>query len=350
MFIREEPTTTLADISDRLDTRLQTMAVNTADISIDPDAAEIRLSDGISVPVTADSLTALGGFIQVPTPFQNRLLADSSTDLLVTIYNELLRRSHSNVHVRYGDSGIVSVRNPDAKTIEPRRIIEVAANVISPEAPVLVFDNTPDNFALDVIVPAGFDRGVGGDRNIEFLGRSGEPQVGDISHAGLRFTQDVKHNLAPQVQPLVYRLVCTNGMEIEDKALAIDARGNTVEELLLHLEAAAQRAFDRVERDIEHFYAMRFDRVQNPDRLVARLAHENGISDRMLVALIDAVPGMNPANGEYISEFDVVNLFTNMANNPAIRRAGARRQLQRVGGSIAIDHAQRCGTCQSKLH
>jgi hypothetical protein len=48
--------------------------------------------------------------------------------------------------------------------------------------------------------------------------------------------------------------------------------------------------------------------------------------------------------------FDVVNLMTNQANNPSIDvRSSTRRNLQRAGGNIVTDHAERCGTCHSRL-
>ena len=290
--------------------------------------------------MTEESLTAIGGFIQVPTPFQKRLSEMGNGDLLANLFNELLHRTPSTVHARIGESGIVTVRSPNAKAIEPQRIIDIASSVMSPRSLVLDFENTPDSFGLDVIIPDNFDRGVGGDL-----------KVGDISRAGLRFGQNVKNNLAPKVDPLIYRLICTNGMEIPDETLRVESRGNTVDEVLQELEFAARRAFERVERDMEHFYAMRDERVEHPERVIARIAQEHGLSDRLRIALIDAVPSMELAAGEdgEASMFDLVNLITNMANNPAVTRQGTRRSLQSLGGTISSQHTERCRSCASKL-
>jgi hypothetical protein len=48
--------------------------------------------------------------------------------------------------------------------------------------------------------------------------------------------------------------------------------------------------------------------------------------------------------------FDLLNHMTNEANDPAIRRqVGVRRSLERAGGGLIHEHAQRCPSCQTKL-
>ena len=124
-------------------------------------------------------------------------------------------------------------------------------------------------------------------------GFGGDPAVNDITHGGLRWLHDSsKANLAPAVQPYFYRLICTNGMEMFDPLLKIDARGGTVDSMLEALEVSARRAFERVERDITHFYALRELKVENPERTLRRMALEGGLSERLSRSLLDAVPSM----------------------------------------------------------
>jgi hypothetical protein len=137
-------------------------------------------------------------------------------------------------------------------------------------------------------------------------------------------------------------------MEIPDNGLKIDARGNSVEEVLLELEAAAERAMSRVERDLEHFYAMREERVANPERAIARMAAEHGLSDRLRISLVDSLPSIVGESGE-VTMFDLVNLATNLANDPSLPNWGTRRNLQRFGGQTVTTHVERCNTCSSKL-
>ena len=49
--------------------------------------------------------------------------------------------------------------------------------------------------------------------------------------------------------------------------------------------------------------------------------------------------------------YEVVNLVTNEANNPALRnRTNIRQQLERAGGDVAIDPANRCDKWESRLN
>lgn len=173
--------------------------------------------------------------------------------------------------------------------------------------------------------------------------------MGDLTRGGIRVGMDSKHNLAPWVQPYQYRLACTNGMETMDAGLRVDARGSSVEEVLAEFEAAADRAFRRVEDEIAAFYEMRNQRVANPERTLIRMAQERGLPDRTVVTLAERVPSMIGEDGS-ASMFDLVNLLTNQANDPRIRnRAGARRTLEQVGGSFVTEHKERCSHCQHAL-
>lgn len=343
MFLRDIPTETLTDLKDKLDTRSLQTAINATDINIDHVGREIRLGQVASVPMTNESLSYVGEFLGVPAPW----IKKEDNDIVATVLNMKAQRSHHPIVVRYlADEAIMSIREPGAKVIEPRQLIDVAAHVLTPDAQVIDFINSTRQFGLDVVVHDGSDRGIGGDI------AGGGPQnrkVGDLTKGGLRFGQDVHQNLAPWVQPYTYRLACTNGMEIPDNGLKIDARGNTVEEVLLELEAAAERAMSRVERDIEHFYAMREEKVANPERALARMAAEHGLSDRLRVSLIDGLPGIIEEGAGDLSMFDLVNLTTNLANDPSISNWGTRRNLQRFGGQTVTTHVERCNTCASKL-
>lgn len=342
MYLRDAPTLTLADVHEQVESDptvvVQALA---SEVQVDLDANEIRLSADIVLPANADGKKALGAFVDVPHQFLLRQDADVQQFILSTL---LGRKGAAGAFVYNPDGGLREVRDPATRVIPVQRLIEVAERVITPEAPVIDFWSTADEFRLDVSVPAGFDRGWGGDR-----------QVNDLAGAGVRLFQDRKHNLAPQVSPFSYRLICTNGMVTSDEGLKVDARGQSVEEVLAELELAADRAFRRAESDLAAFYSLRSERVANPERTLLRLGTEAGLPVRTITRLQERVPIMiqdNVANGgdETVSMFDLVNLITNQANDESIRgRSGARATLEAVGGNIVTEHADRCNACQSRL-
>jgi hypothetical protein len=151
------------------------------------------------------------------------------------------------------------------------------------------------------------------------------------------------------VEKYTYRLFCTNGMSMPDATLKIDARGETVEDVINQLEEMAQRAFGEVEGDIAAFYDLRNVAVDNPEREIRRIVREAKLPDRTLREMIDRVESDDLPDDP--SMFDIINVVTNMANNPLIRnKTGARRALETVGGNIVVDHAARCGHCRSRLN
>jgi hypothetical protein len=341
MHLRDLQGTTLGDIANQVGTGPTdlTVEVNNNQIHVDLDGGMIELApegkSAITLPATLDSLMALGNWLEVPTKFLRRLDPDMQQYTIQT----LLNRQSAQSNVVYDETrGIRQILEPRQKLINPATLVEAVTRVIDPSAPVSDFWSNPSEFRLDVMAPEGFHRGIGGD-----------PQVGDITRGGIRVFRDVAHNLAPSVAKWMFRLHCTNGMEIEDPSLKVEARGGTVEEVLEEFEEMAERAFTEVERDIAAFYELRTTKVENPERTLVRIGDEQGLSPRTVVSLVEEVPTITGADGAG-TMFDIVNLITNRANDPHLRRrSGVRRRLEQVGGQIVSEHVERCSHCQSQL-
>ena len=332
MIIREAPEGTLKDVRESLEAvKVKTLTTKNDEIGLDLTGDRVfRLSEKVSVPATHEGVKAFGAWLDVPTKFLERIEADMQQYVLTN----LLQRAGGEAHVIYTSDGIQMVRDPGLKLIPPVKLVEVAERVIDPVAPVRDFWVNGEEFRLDVFVPEDFDRGIGGDR-----------KVGDLTRGGIRIFQNVKNNLAPTVSEFLYRLVCTNGMEVVDERLKVDARGASVEEVLAEFEIMADRAFRRVEGTIESFYEMRDQPLDNPERTIFRIADEQGLPNRTATNLAQTAPTM----GDDPTMFDLVNLITNQANDPALR-AGVARNLQRTGGRVVMNHADRCSHCQAKLN
>ena len=343
LYLRDLPGTTLADLRDSIETDPTVVAqVSNGEVRLDltSETPTVGLGQGIELPATTETVQALGSWLDVPSAFLMRQDADLQQHLLSTL---LQRQQGTGAFVYTPTGGIHEVRQPGQRVIPVRSLVDIATRVISPEARIVESRSNADEFRLDVVVPENFDRGIGGD-----------PAVGDLSAGGIRIGQDRKHNLAPWVQPYQFRLICTNGMSTSDDGLKVDARGSSVEEVLAEFEAAADRAFRRVEQDMAAFYSLRQERVDNAERELLRLGQEAGLPVRTITRLQERVPLLlqenQDAGQDFVSRFDLVNLITNPANDPRLRnRAGARQGLEEVGGTIVSEHTTRCNACSSRL-
>lgn len=343
MFYRPDTGLTVADLKTRLRERhgnSDTRVIGKDRVNFDftrQDFPVFRV-DNQEVPVTDKGLEAFGSYLSIPSAFLKRLTKSVDLDLQERLLNDLFDRTAGDqVKIETDPQrGVQMVAEPGKFTVQPHRLAEIAARVTTDEATVARLVDESGEFSFDVYVPENFDRGVGGDL-----------AVGDVTAGGIRFGANLKQGLAPWVEEYMFRLRCTNGMGVVDSGLKVDARGQTVDEVLAEVEQMARVAFGRVEQSIQHFYDMRSQRVTNPERAIRTLAVERGLPDRSTMALIDLARGEDLPDEP--SMFDVVNLVTNYANSPAVRNDGGRLLLERAGGAAVADSASRCGHCNQKV-
>lgn len=336
MYLRELDGTTLADLVPALDKRIQIWGGGTHEIECNLEADEPTLRLGQhEVAAHRTGVLALASHCQIPVKFFERLEKDEQQFLL----SSRLQYTGGDLTAEWNEQGIQDVYKAGQTRVQPHKLIEAALETFPEEAPIVDWWCDADDFRVDVIAPMDFDRWIGGD-----------PQVGDLTHGGVRFGQDRKNNLAPWVQPLLYRLRCTNGMEVPDFGLKVEARHASVEEIEALFEAEIKRAVDRLESDIQHFYSLREEKLGNdPTGALRRASLEQKLPLRTVGNLEDLFPAYFDEHGD-ATMFDVVNVMTNLANDPNIGvRSSTRRNLQKAGGGLVHDHAERCSACHSRL-
>lgn len=335
MYLRDLPGTTLRDLREEFDQNRTTFGGtgHQIEVHLDADVPNIRLGS-TEVPATKAGVDALAAHYGIPVPFINKLHPDERQWLLAS---RISYQADGDLTIEHDDRGIAEVYKASQVRVRPHKLLDSVLGVLPDESPIVESWLNSDEMRVDVIVPEGFDRFTGGDR-----------QVGDITRGGVRIGQDRKNNHAPYVQPYLYRLVCTNGMEVPDLGLRVDARHATAEQIEAMFEAEIRRAVDRLESDIQSFYDLRSTEL-GADRTGAlrRAALEQSLPDRLVGRLEDLLPSVE---GENPTMFDAVNLMTNLANDPTLRRGSTTvRQLQQAGGRIVHDHGARCTSCHSRL-
>lgn len=340
MFLREKTKLKVSELGDIIDPLSgEVIVASPSAVSVDfinDRTIRFESGGGIEMPLTDDGVKALSKWLDVPHKFLSR----QDSDLKQHIVTTLIGKASGDTAFEFNEThGLLDARDPGSLVVSPRRYTELVGRVISPDADVVEVHVSPEYIQFEVVAPENFDRGWGGD-----------PEVGDLTVGGIRIGQNRKANSAPFVQPYLYRLVCTNGMETRDDLLKVDARGQTVDELLESLEMRARQAFGRVESEIASFYELRRERVEDPTQTVIRMAGEAGLPDRTVLAIAERLPeSIEDASNPTV--FDLVNAITNTANDPSIRnRPAIRRTMEQAGGQQVTSHIARCGHCRSRLH
>jgi hypothetical protein len=336
LYMRDLPGTTLADLAVELDQQSFVWGGGAHEVEprLDQEVPAMILG-GREIQTTADGVKAFASYFDIPPKFFTRLEKDEQQWLLKSRMEHL----GGELTVRYGATGINEVYKPTIVRVEPQRLVAAALKTFPANSPIVDWWCDTEELQVDVIVPEGYERFIGGDL-VE----------GDLTRGGVRFGQDRKHNTAPWVQPFMYRLYCTNGMEVPDLGLKVDAARASAEEVEAMFEGEIRRAVDRLESDIHAFYDLRNQKLGNdPTGVLRRSALDQNLPNRTVGTLEDLLPSVLGEDNDP-SMFDVVNLMTNQANNPTIGlRSSSRRNLQRAGGGLVFDHAERCATCHSRL-
>lgn len=349
MFLREELGTDINGLS----TLLKEREAGTDEVRAHPHEIEFHLNSAdptIKVldkeyPATDTALQSFGDLLQIPSAFMKRTKDKVKGETLDALMTDLLANTLlKDARVVTRGEFIQDIEEWGRKALQPVQLVDAVGNALGTDARVTRLIDTPGSFGFDVRVPENSDKGVFGSGTAR---ASDGREVDDITAGGVRVGLNIKQGLAPSIEEYLYRLVCTNGMTVADTGLKVDARGQTVDEVLRDVEEMAQIAFGRAERSIEHFYDLKTQRVENVERSLGAIAREQGLPDRSLVAL------MRLAAGEDLPDeptmFDVVNLVTNFANSPQVRNDGGRLLLEGAGGAVVSDHATRCGHCQQKV-
>lgn len=335
-------------------------------VHADAETPVIALGTEREVPITAHGLETLASALQVPAPYFKRMGDWGGPQAQALLLNTTLDYSPGGViRAEYAEAkgqsegGLLDILDPNVDRVRPVQVVEVAEKVLKDiDSPVqrLVHDN--GMFSFDVHVPLSSSEGIYGDpsskievpedlKGYSWITKSvvtKDSRVGDITAAGMRFVLDMKHGRAPSAQPWAMRLACTNGMEMTTDLTKVDGRGLSVDEVLWDLEMKSSEAFARLEREVAAFYEMRNTPVANPERRLRAIANERGIPDRSLMRMLDVAPEVL---GDNSTEFDLVNVITNLANR--MTNDGGRMLLERAGGHLVTEHSVRCHTCNHVL-
>lgn len=308
-------------------------AVSVADIEIDDSAATVTIG-GNAYPLDEIAEKALTKYLDIPYTYVKSCPTTFRARTLQFWRDEY---ADHDVVVETIENNIVNMHSPDVLNVPAFELGQVITRVFDPEDLVnvyrpqgqLQFDVISQRHGIEVLNPDG----------IKF-----RPQVGDITHGGIRLLTHPHADKAPSVVPYLERLVCTNGMCTEEKMGRINIKGNTVEEILAEVEAAANRAMRGIDAALERYAATARQPV--PGTLAA-FAYQLGKEMGLPAGVMDEVMVLINQLPDNATVYDVNQAFTAVANQDVTH--SARVKLQTLGGHLAFEPdkmIRRCTSCE----
>lgn len=239
---------------------------------------------------------------------------------------------HSNVNraIYAIDDKVVALANHRKPYVSYTQVIDVLSQIL-PDAQVKGFEleDNGNKMYMQLTTPSVIT----------------EPAVGDITEAGLGvYFSDVGLR-SPSIEMYANRLMCSNGMIVEQKEGRWGLISNTVDDIIQELEERAREAFGLVEQKLLHPYSALVEQpVEDVKFMVARLANIYKLPASLISELtIQAEKLPQPC-----TMYEIQNLFTALANEVSLN-SQQRHRLQITGGKIALDSEHRCPACASEL-
>jgi len=326
------------ELEDRLAQRdEQRIVVKLGDIEVAPDASSISVGEDQFL-LDEQATAILAKYLKIPVPYLKNCPPDFRATTL-----EFWRDRHAEADTMLevlGDD-LVSVHSPDLLMLPLGDVGQVVTRVFAPDADVRTFlrdesrlhvDVTAEQFAVDVPNP---DR------------VPGRPEVGDITHGGVRLLAYPTQVKPPVVSTYLCRLACTNGMTTDLKAGQIKLKGHTIGEVLREMEIAANEVLGTLDDQLERYTQTATMAVPGtPLAFAYQLGREANLGSRVMDAVMERVNQL-PRDA---SVYDVNQAFTEVANRGV--NYATQLRLQQLGGRLAMDAertVERCNSCEQLL-
>jgi hypothetical protein len=312
------------------------IATSVSEFEINDNATSVELG-GRQYTLDEIAMKAMAKFLDIPYTYLKGCPATFKAETL-KFWRDEYAEVDALVEVVSGD--IVSIHSPEVLNVPLSQIATVIERVFEGDDTIKIF-RPGEQLQFDVI-SRRHQIEVPNPDNVRF-----RPEVGDITHGGVRMLFHPHANKQPSAVPYLERYVCTNGMCSDEKLGRIAIKGNTLPEILNELEAAARVAMAGIDDRLDTYASTaRIPAPGSPLAFALQLARElklpASVMDEVTV-LINQLP--NPA-----SVYDVNQVFTAVANLDVPQ--SARVKLQTLGGSLAFEPRRmiaRCNTCEQLL-
>lgn len=305
---------------------------------VSDDASTIAVRDNDrEFPFDEAAERAVADFLGIPKHY----LAKCPSELKALNVNAWLQsKEDCSAMLSVVGSGIVGVHGPDVKILPPGRVAQAIARVVDADAEVV--NVIRDSHRLHIDIKTSNYVEVPNPERIH-----GRPEVGDITHGGLRVLTCPDEARPPSVQGYFHRLWCTNGATTRLQSGMISLKGHTVDDVLREMEEAAQQVLSGLDNRLDEIARMAEIPVPgNPTSFAHQLGREYRLGPQVMNRVIDRV-NLLPQNA---TVYDVHQSFTEVANRNVPYATMMR--LQELGGDLAFhtEHVvHRCHACERLL-
>lgn len=304
---------------------------------------ELR-EDGLVVPNHSDVIlfdeTAqkqVGKFLKIPPKY----LTSVPRDLQMANVNYWLQKNsevEAMFHIR--DNFLVDVHDADKKFVPMTSLIETVAKAFDAEDEVQSIHSDTEKLHLDIISQAS-------EIVVPGLGTTNRP-ANDITKAGIRLRANSDWELQkPTLESYLLRLVCTNGLTIQEPEYQVRLRGNTVPEILQSMEENAQKLLSNLPERLEAYRNSAEVPVPgNLELFVYNVGRERGLGTRIMDRVMQEIATLPSGPSVY----DVMNVFTFVATQDV--SYANRLRLEGLGGELVTETEtilHRCDTCERPL-
>lgn len=333
----------VADLKDHLaNVRERSLSTTLGEIEIDDEARRVRLSSGEEFQFDEQAERSLAKYLGVSRAY----LAKCPPELKAHNLNFWLqRRGGAAAVVEATDEHWVTIHKPGLLILPLGRVADVVTATLDPNYEIVSLIRNDTRFHLDVAT----DHQVVVPRDERIEDRSVHlPQVGDITHGGIRIVSNPTEVEAPLVQTYLHRLSCTNGLTSPEKESTITLKGRTVDDIIVEMEAACRRVLGDLDQSLADYAALATTFPPgSPVRFAWQLCREYGLTKRLADKVIERV-NILPDDA---TVYDVLQVFTELANSGTVNYE-TMLKLQAVGGDMVFRTEQvlhRCHSCERLL-
>lgn len=297
----------------------------------------LQIEDREPLPINEHAHRQIGDRVGVPAKYYDRMRAEAP-DLLCTNVNRWFHDRPERRMIRTLDGGARAFLSDRYQRIDNVDVAEVVFPIFAEMAQenglqIVSSEITERKLYLKAVAPR----------------IQGEVKVGDVVQAGISISNSEIGQGAFVVQPLIYRLICLNGMTVNDGKLArhhVGARADIGEDTYQLLTDETLRADDRAlmlkARDVVRgaLSTEGFERIL--DRM--KQASENRIqgSPAKAVEALGKTLGLNETEGGNVmrhlieggdlSQWGVLNAVTRMANDAVDYDRAS--EIEMLGGKV----------------
>lgn len=285
------------------------------------------------------SMAKIGKYLEVPPSYLQKCppeLVESNLNFWFE------RKGHVEVRLDTAQGELTNAYSPQLKIIPIESVLDIMSRQFEENDDVHEFRSDPDYFHVDITSPRFFVDVPGtGDEE------RGRPEVGDITHGGIRVLGRPSQGEKPIIETYTHRLWCANGATTRETDLQVTLRGNTVDEVLLELEENAKALLARLPEQFSKIkQTAEMEVPGHPEQFLLQTGREAGLGSRLLNTLVERASSL-PENP---SLYDVTQVVTSLANEDV--SYNARLGLQGLGGEYYHQPTlttHRCSKCERSL-